>query len=280
MPDDQDPLKSSNKPDEFFWRENFEEFSSAQVEAYHAGVTRNPFNESLYDPLLVPLLEPVLRSEPITILDAGGGSGKWAVYFARRGHRVTLVDVARPMLAKAEEVVERAGVRERVTIRHGTIAELPFADASFDLVFSDRNPISHVGRRPQSHQAIRELARVLRKNGTFVASVLNKHRKAAQLVSELDLDRAKAFLATGELQRADLEYTHYYTRRELEGCLDAAGIDVALLHGTTVFAEWIPTAWLLNDDVAARLRHLEELARADPDLASYGVRLHVVGKKR
>jgi ubiquinone/menaquinone biosynthesis C-methylase UbiE len=275
------PTKSSSKTDQFFWRENFEVFSQDQVERYHAGVTGNPFNECLYDPLLIKLIEPhVGGGTSLSILDAGGGTGKWAVHFARLGHRVTLLDVAQPMLAKAEQVIEAAGLKDVITIRQGSIAELPYRDDSFDVVFSDRNPISHVGRRPQSYRAIRELVRVLRPGGAFIASVLNKHRKIAQLVSELDLDRAKAFMATGELRRGDDDYSYYFSENELRECLGAAGLEVQLVHGTTVFAEWIPTAWLLNAEVATKLRELEELARTDGELSRYGVRLHVVGKKR
>lgn len=280
MTDQKSHPKSSNKSDDYFWREDFESFSASQVERYHKGVTDTPFNEFLYDPLLLELMEPHLPPEGGTILDAGGGTGKWAVYFAKRGYPVTLLDVAEPMLVKAREVTVAAGVAEMVTIQSGSITSLPYGDASFDMVFSDRNPISHAGPRPDSHRALGELARVLRPGGSFMASVLNKQRKAAQLVSELDLDRAAEFMATGELRRSDNGVSTYYSADELRSCATKAGLDVLALHGTTTLSEWIPTAWLLNSDVASKLRQLEMMARRDPQYTAYGVRFHILAVKK
>lgn len=273
-------IKSSSKSDEFFWRENFEEFSPEQVERYHRGVTKNPFNDMLYDPLIISLIGSIVdETKPLRILDAGGGTGKWAVYFARNGHQVTLLDVAEPMLEKARDVVKEAEVSHLVDIQQGTISKLQFDDNSFDIVFSDRNPISHAGGCAASYLAIQELARVLKQGGNFIASVLNKHRKAAQLVSELDLERTASFLLSGELKRSATDISYYYTRSELKTCLESAGLSVKTIHGTTIFAEWITTAWLLNEEIIEKLYNLERLAREEPELSNYGVRLHFVAQK-
>jgi ubiquinone/menaquinone biosynthesis C-methylase UbiE len=88
-------IKSSKKSDQYFWKENFETFQELEAVRYHEGVTKYPFSTSLYDRLMEKLLEPIFAVPGrLNILDAGGGTGKWSVYFAKKGHGVTLMDVA------------------------------------------------------------------------------------------------------------------------------------------------------------------------------------------
>ena len=272
-------MKSSKKTDEFFWKENFEDFTGKEARRYHEGVSDTPFNLRLYDRLMTDLLSKYLLGGPMKILDAGGGTGKWAVYFAQMGHRVTLMDISEPMLKVAEAVVRAANLQDSVSIEQGTITGLRYETGRFDFVFCDRNPISHCGKMEASHSAVKELCRVLKPGGVIIASVLNKYRKMAQLVSELDLEKAKSFLAEGDLMRGEGTHTHYYTIEELGACLKEAGFQEPRLFGTTVFAEWIPTAWLLNENVVDKLYELEAAAREIPDLSVYGVRLHFVAHK-
>jgi SAM-dependent methyltransferase len=56
-------------------------------------------------------LARVVKLEPtMDVLDLGGGSGRYALFFARRCRRVLLVDVAEPLLARARQRAERTGV--------------------------------------------------------------------------------------------------------------------------------------------------------------------------
>lgn len=269
-------IKSSKKTDQYFWKENFEDFTETEATRYHEGVTSFPFNELLYDRLMEGLLEEHLKGSGKKILDAGGGTGKWSVYFARKGHTVTLLDVSQAMLDVAAKVLADAGLNNKVAIDLGTITALPYKDDRFDLVFSDRNPVSHCGKGEVSRGALKELARVLKPGGTLIGSVLNKDRKVAQMVTELDLDRACALMQEGDIMRSDQEYSHYYTRDELEQALRNAGFTNIRILGTTLFTEWIPTAWLLSANVMDKLYRLETLGRERPELAAYGVRFHFV----
>ncbi|MEJ0098993.1 MAG: methyltransferase domain-containing protein [Pseudomonadota bacterium] len=78
----------------------------------------------------------LLRAQPRAILDLGAGTGLAAVAIKRRFRRasVTAVDVAAPMLEIARRAAASGGpfVACRADAR-----ELPFEDASFDLVFSN-----------------------------------------------------------------------------------------------------------------------------------------------
>lgn len=69
------------------------------------------------------------RLEAPSILDVGTGTGLFAEAFLARGLRVSGVDLSPEMLEEARRLVPG------VEFHQGTMEQLPFADASFDLVF-------------------------------------------------------------------------------------------------------------------------------------------------
>jgi SAM-dependent methyltransferase len=93
------------------------------------------------------------------ILDAGCGSGRNMVDFARRG-AVTGVELS-PVSA---DLARARGVGEVV---EGSIVEMPFAPASFDLAVC-LDVIEHI---PDDVSALRELRRVVAPGGTLVVTV-------------------------------------------------------------------------------------------------------------
>lgn len=79
------------------------------------------------------LVEEVAALPPGTALDLGSGEGADAVWLARRGWRVTAVDVSRVALDRAAEHAAAAGVGERVDWQcHDLAASFPAG--SYDLV--------------------------------------------------------------------------------------------------------------------------------------------------
>ncbi len=99
------------------------------------------------------------------VLDAGCGSGHWAVAFARRGMRVAGIDLSPEMIRLATERADAAAVA--IDWRVGDLAALPFPDAAFDAVQA-RVALQFV---PDIPAALRELRRVLRPGGRLLASV-------------------------------------------------------------------------------------------------------------
>lgn len=51
-----------------------------------------------------------LGTQPLRILDAGGGEGQTAIKMAQRGHHVTLCDVSAEMIVRAKAAAEEQGV--------------------------------------------------------------------------------------------------------------------------------------------------------------------------
>ncbi|GAC1436892.1 MAG: class I SAM-dependent methyltransferase [Solirubrobacteraceae bacterium] len=104
-------------------------------------------------------LERLTLPPGIAILDAGCGSGRNMVELQRRG-TVTGLELADESVARARQ----RGVGEVV---QGSLAEMPFADASFDLAVSF-DVIEHL---EDDLAALRELRRVVRPGGTLVLTV-------------------------------------------------------------------------------------------------------------
>lgn len=103
-----------------------------------------------------------------TVLDIGCGAGGPAVSLAldHGAGLVVGIDVEEPGRAAAQALVDRTGVTDRVEIRLVDPGPFPFADATFDVVFS-KDSIIHI---PDKAALAAEAFRVLRPGGWFVAS--------------------------------------------------------------------------------------------------------------
>lgn len=98
------------------------------------------------------------------VLDVGCGTGVAAITAARLGASVVALDLTPGLLARARENAATA----RVTIEwhEGDVEQLPFPDASFDVVLSQ---FGHIFA-PQPEVAVGEMLRVLKPGGTIAFS--------------------------------------------------------------------------------------------------------------
>src|SRR4051812_10583205 len=87
------------------------------------------------------LVSTVALEPPADVLDSAAGYGRHALALARRGFRVTAHDRSPVLLAEAQR---RAGELE-LTFVQGDYRELPFPDASFDLVLNLFSAIGYWG---------------------------------------------------------------------------------------------------------------------------------------
>jgi ubiquinone/menaquinone biosynthesis C-methylase UbiE len=104
-----------------------------------------------------------LRPEGGDVLEVAPGPGFLAIEMARGGQfRVTGLDISRTFVAMARKSAAEAGVRAE--FREGNASEMPFADASFDLLVC-RAAFKNFSA---PEKALREMQRVLRPGGTGV----------------------------------------------------------------------------------------------------------------
>jgi SAM-dependent methyltransferase len=94
------------------------------------------------------------------VLDIACGYSMTPIMFACAGATVYAIDVAPKTIAAVQHVAERKGVADRVHVHVGPAEELPFENASFDLLYGGA-ALHHL----QLDRAGRELARVLKRGG-------------------------------------------------------------------------------------------------------------------
>jgi SAM-dependent methyltransferase len=117
---------------------------------------------------IVALEEPVVRSLLDSLprgrtLDAACGTGRHARYVVDRGHRVVGVDASPEMLSQATENVPDA------TFLEGDLRHIPAEAEEFDVAVCGL-ALAHLG---DLGAAVAELARVLKRGGRLVVSVLH-----------------------------------------------------------------------------------------------------------
>ncbi|WP_103342185.1 class I SAM-dependent methyltransferase [Amycolatopsis sp. CA-126428] len=133
------------------------------------------------------------------ILEVAPGPGFFAVELAKRGYRVTGLDISHTMVEIARE--NRAGLD--IDFRQGDITQAPFAAESFDFVICQaafknfRKPVT----------ALNEMHRVLRPGGFAVIHDLNHEATAA------DIDREVAGMNVGVVAGFTVRKTLGWLRR-------------------------------------------------------------------
>lgn len=104
---------------------------------------------------IAPLLDAARVGAGTNLLDVAAGPGHLAAAAARRGARVTGVDLAPEMVAIASRL------HPNVSFREASAEQLPFPDGSFDAVTCAFG----VGHFPEPERVLTEFARVLAPGG-------------------------------------------------------------------------------------------------------------------
>jgi SAM-dependent methyltransferase len=220
-----------------------------------------------------------LRRPALDVVDAGGGTGGFAVPLAQLGHRVTVVDPSPDSLAALERRVAEAGVAQRVHAVQGDAAGLRqvVAADSADAVLC-HSVLEYVD---DPAQALAAVAAVLRAGG--LASVVAANRTAAVLGRAVAGRFAEASRAlddpAGRWGDADA-VARRFTLPELVAVLEEAGFAVAAAHGVRVFADLVSDALLDGDGAALdTLLALESATAERPEFRDIATALHVLATR-
>lgn len=134
--------------------------------------TKEFFDEvTAYRYSLEPHLPEVVKFERWSgcrVLEAGCGIGTDGAQFAEAGAAYIGLDASAPALALARQRFALDGLAGEFV--RGSVTTLPFADATFDLVFS-HGVIHHV---VDTDRAVEEFCRVLKPGGTVLVMVYNR----------------------------------------------------------------------------------------------------------
>lgn len=127
-------------------------------------------------------LQHVSIENHYTILDIGCGGGRTISKLAARATlgKVYGVDYSEESVAAAERTNARELALGRVEVRHGSVSQLPFPDAMFDLVTAVETHFWW----PNLAGDMREIFRVTKPGGTFIL-IAEVYKGAVTAVSRL-----------------------------------------------------------------------------------------------
>ncbi|MEX2291904.1 MAG: methyltransferase domain-containing protein [Mycobacteriales bacterium] len=200
------------------------------------------------------------------VVDAGGGTGGFAVPLAAAGHRVTVVDPSPDSLAALQRRVAEHGLGDRVAAVQGDLTELPglVEPGSVDLLLC--HSVLELVDDPA--EALAGAVRLLRPGGRL--SLLAANRAAAVFARALAGHPEEAARAltdpAGRWGPAD-GTRRRFTGEALAALVTGAGLVVEQLHGVRVVSDLVPSAVLDTEPGAAAA--LLALERALSDRAPF-----------
>ncbi|WP_101509973.1 class I SAM-dependent methyltransferase [Thermotoga sp. KOL6] len=178
----------------------------------------------LYHELLQCFLKEHLK-EPCKILDLGGGTGRWSLFFQNRRFDVVMVDPSEKMLKVAKE----KGVKNVIKAR---AESLPFPSESFDGVLALGDVLSYVENRDK---AFSEVRRVLKPKGVLVAMVDNFYTFLQQIVETNGWNWIHRFVSTQTIEIGDVAFSFRSYAFKPEDFEALEGFDMVDIRGIGVF---------------------------------------------
>lgn len=228
-------------------------------------------------------VKPILPRERSRILDIGGGTGIWAVRLAQAGHDVVCADLSRKMVDVARQKAEQEGVADRVTCVRSDLQDLAeFREGEFAMVWAQGDPLSYV---PDPVLAVKNVSRVLRPGGLFVASVDSKYAAIEHFLERGRVEDLTRFLRTGKdewlADRPEERFpVTFFAPDDLRKLLDRRGFDVVSMIGKTVLPLRRHEKLLEDPAEFRRLLALELDLNRDPALLGGAGHLEVAARRR
>lgn len=131
-----------------------------------AGAYNRRYELHDYSGIRSALLALVASTNNRRVLEVGCGTCKWLSLLAQSGCKVAGIDPSKQMLLRAPDAATG-------DLRQGVADALPWADASFDVVYCI-NAFHHF---PAPERALHEAARVLRPGGRFLSIGMDPHER-------------------------------------------------------------------------------------------------------
>jgi S-adenosylmethionine-dependent methyltransferase len=229
-------------------------------------------------------LAEYLPPAPATVLDIGGGPGRYAIELAQRGYAVTLADLSVGLLDVGRRRAEEAGVK-LAAIEHCNALELGrFADGAFDAVLL-LGPLYHLQKEEDRRQAVREAARVLPPGGAIFAAFMNRyawHLALARIAPQLLLtfkDRMDETLATGRLHPGDWTAAYFAHPSEIRPLMEGAGFETLAVMVADGLIKALDDRKDLDDATREAVIDLCYRLSKDPAVLGAGGHLLYAGRK-
>jgi len=227
---------------------------------------------------LAGLCVDVGRSQ-LDILDAGGGTGGFAVPLAVLGHRITVVDASPDSLAALERRAAEADVTELVNGVQGDAARLSDVAGQHAFDFVVCHSILEIVEDPAA--VLAAVATALRPGGLTSLLVANRVAAVVHRAAAGRFDEALRALndPLGRYGPND-PVPRRFALAEVHELVAQASLSVVASHGSRVFADVVPGGLFDADPQSVDALIALELQAAEvPALREIATQLHVLARK-
>lgn len=235
------------------------------------------FQQEIY----MSLMEKYVKRLPAggKVLDAGGGIGRFALKFARRGFEVHLMDVSVNALKAANRHFSEA----RLNRFHLYLADTARMDFFPSETFQCALAMELICYSNEPERIVQNLHRVLKKYGWLFLSVENKYG-ALLGDNNLSAEEILSAIKDDEVRIENYLYVKYYNKKELREMLERCGFKVASIVGCQYTVDGIFDRLARNilEETGSdkTLRKLEKICREDSLLKNFPRAWLAIGRKQ
>lgn len=243
----------------------------------------------VYDAITWKYLEPYVPTTPESlVLDAAGGTGKWAIPLGKKGCKVVLMDLSEGMLNVARKKIKDCDLEDRIVIRKGDITKLDYPTETFDLILCEHALFIF----PNPEIVIKELVRVLKRNCPLIISAQNKYVMALGFVPEefdkcIDMLSDRYFFTLRLKNKQDERpgmIVHLITPDEFKKLLEKNGLRVEKIIGKcmTMPLRIAPDVYFrtdYSDDLFDKILRIELTLCEKPDALGLAGHLQAIAYK-
>jgi S-adenosylmethionine-dependent methyltransferase len=244
--------------------------------------TTTPLGRLRQELTMAHLMAHLGSASPAHVLDAGAGTGGYALALLQGGHHVCLLDFAPEMLDIASERIRAIdpALLDRAEFYCLPIEQAAerFPDAPFQAVLAH----TLLEYLDDPWDALASLIRVLQPGGLLSLLIVNPHADAFRLsYDKRDLIGARQAL-TGDTSRSDLFGLprHVLPQSQLREALQEEGVEIMAEYGIRIFSDHFKADELTDPAFYRRLSELEMAASPLEPYRSVARYLHLLGRKR
>jgi ubiquinone/menaquinone biosynthesis C-methylase UbiE len=144
-------------------------------------------------------LDEYITGDNLEIFDIGGGPGRYAMYLAEKGHKVSLLDLSKINIEVAKERSLAKGIKLENYI-HGNALELDEYGQKYDVILL-MGPLYHLVDEEDRRTCIEGALNLLKPNGIIVASFISNYAPIQNYLKNLypidSIDELLVFLDNG-----------------------------------------------------------------------------------
>ena len=127
------------------------------------------------DMYIIDLIQKGYFDKPLSVLDAGCGSGRNLFLLARLGHKIVGVDKDEEVVLQLKNHInDMPEISQAIDVRVGELDHLPFSNCEFDVVVC--NAVLHFARDIENFERmLTELKRVVVNKGVIFLRLVTSH---------------------------------------------------------------------------------------------------------